>query len=43
MRVLLFSLVLLTVGCQAFGNLTTDTMVGTNRVTGNPPVGPAAH
>ncbi len=28
-------------GCQAFGNLTTDTMVTTNRATGNPPVVPA--
>ena len=28
-------------GCQAFGNLTTDTMVTTNRATGNPPVVPS--
>jgi hypothetical protein len=43
MRIVLLSLLLLTAGCQAFGDLTTDTMVTTNRATGNPPVVPAAH
>ncbi len=32
---------ILLAGCQAFGDLTTDTMVTTNRATGNPPVVPA--
>ena len=41
MRVILLSLLLLTAGCQTFGDLTTGAMVTTNRATGNPPVVPA--